>query len=126
MSDVVSVVVLTFNSGEYVEDAVESILSQPYQPIELLVVDNASTDGSVDVILDRYPEVRLIRNDRNLGFAEGMNRGIAASSGQYVIPMNADAVLAEDFIEQGVRIFKDRAQERVGILAGLSHKLVNG
>ncbi len=126
MSDVVSVVVLVFNSGKYAVDAVESILSQTYQPIELLVVDNASTDGSVTMILDRYPDVKLVRNSRNLGFAGGMNRGIAASIGQYVVPMNADAVLADDFIEQGVRIFKDRAQKRVGILAGLSYKLVNG
>jgi len=126
MSDVVSVVILTYNSGKYAMDAVESILSQTYNSIELLVVDNASKDGTVDMILDRYPDIWVIRNDRNLGFSEGMNRGIAESSGRYVIPMNADAVLDENFIEQGVQLFNDMSKKKIGMLAGLSYKLVNG
>jgi len=60
---------------------------------EVIVVDNASTDGSADMVRHEFPQARLIANKNNLGFAAGHNQGIAASSGRYILLLNADTVV---------------------------------
>jgi GT2 family glycosyltransferase len=82
------VVVLNWNGGEMVCDTIASILSSDLPPESTIVVDNASTDGSDAQIQQRFPGVTLIRNDSNLGFAAGNNRGI-----QHALENGADCVL---------------------------------
>ena len=72
--------------------------SCPLTP-ELIVVDNASTDGSVDMVAAEFPEVRLIRNAENMGFARGNNIGVAASTGRYVLLLNSDTVVPPGTLE---------------------------
>lgn len=89
----VSVVVVNHNRAELLLECLESILSQSWRPREVLVVDNASSDGSREVALSRSGEgVRLLPQDRNLGFAGGVNVGIRASAGELVALLNNDAV----------------------------------
>ena len=82
---VVSVVIVVWNAKKYVLDCLES-LGEHCGHIcnEVIVVDNASTDGTPDVIAERFPNFKLIRNCENLGFAKANNIGIAECSGDYV------------------------------------------
>lgn len=94
----VSIVVLNWNSGDLGRSAVASAVTQRDAEVGVIVVDNASTDDSLARILDAHPAVEVIRHDDNLGFARGMNAGIAAAAGEYVLPLNCDAELDPDYV----------------------------
>lgn len=104
---VVSVVILTHQAGELVRRAVDSVLAQQGAEVELVVVDNASTDGT-GALLDRIEasgSATVVRNPSNEGYARGMDRGVARTSGDLVVPMNCDAALAPDFAATALRLF---------------------
>jgi len=108
-SPLISVVVLNWNGGRMVEGCLMSVRDQSYHPLEIIVVDNASTDGSADLIKMRFPEVKLIINKKNLGFGGGNNIGIHASRGRYIMILNNDACLGPDCIKELKRsIEKDK------------------
>lgn len=92
LGDLVSVVIVNFNAGDYLAAAVESVLNQTDVATEIIVVDNASTDGSLDVLRGRVPAgtVRIIELDENYGFAHACNAGITASRGEAVLFLNPD------------------------------------
>jgi len=94
----VSVIVLNWNGGKFISTCIQSVLDQTYREIELVVVDNASTDGSVDLIKRNFPHIRLIENPTNLGFSKAINQGIKVSSSSYVMPLNFDVILSPNFV----------------------------
>lgn len=85
-----SVIILAWNGMSYLEACLNAVLGQEYPDFEVIVVDNASTDGSADFIAAQYPQVRLIRNERNLGFAAGNNVGLRAATGDVLVLLNQD------------------------------------
>ena len=94
----VSVTVVTFNSGRFIARCLDAVFEQEYRPLEVIVVDNASQDDSLS-ILARYQDcIRLIQNDRNAGFAAGQNQAIAASRGEWVLTLNADVLMQPGFV----------------------------
>jgi GT2 family glycosyltransferase len=112
----VSVTIVTFNSEKYLEACLRSVFSQTYNALEVVVVDNASTDGTGE-ILDRFAgRIRLILNDKNLGFAEGQNQAIAASASAWVLVLNPDVVLSCGFI--GELVDAGGIDEQVGTICG--------
>jgi len=87
------VIVVNWNGEAYLAECLDSLLAQTYPRIEVIVVDNASVDGSVRLLTERYlAKIRLIRSQTNRGFTGGNNMGIAAASGEYVLLLNNDAV----------------------------------
>ncbi len=96
----ISVVVLNWNGDRVVEQCRMSFHAQTYHSLEIIVVDNASTDGSVDLIQDRFPDIKLIINTKNLGFGGGNNVGIRASRGRYIMMLNNDTRLDPRCIEE--------------------------
>ena len=96
----VSVVVLNWNGREVVERCLQSLQGQTYQPLEIIVVDNASTDDSADLVRKRFSNVKMIVNERNLGFGGGNNVGIRASQGRYIMMLNNDTRLDPACIEE--------------------------
>ena len=96
----VSVVVLNWNGREVVERCLQSLQGQTYQPLEIIVVDNASTDDSADLVKKRFSNVKMIVNERNLGFGGGNNVGIRASQGRYIMMLNNDTRLDPACIEE--------------------------
>jgi GT2 family glycosyltransferase len=78
----ISVVVLNWNGYRVVDQCLKSLYHQTYQPIEIIIVDNASTDGSAELVRDRFRDVKLIVNEENMGFGGGNNIGIQASRGR--------------------------------------------
>jgi GT2 family glycosyltransferase len=89
-----AVVIVSFNTREVLERCLESVIAAV--PAETVVVDNGSTDGSVDLVRTRFPRVRLIVNDVNLGYGGAANLGIAACSAPAVLLLNSDTLLAPD------------------------------
>ena len=114
-SSLISVVILNWNGEQILENCLLSLQGQTYRPLEIIVVDNASTDNSVSLVKAKFPHVRLIVNERNLGFGGGNNIGIRVSRGRYVMILNNDAWLEPGCIEALKRsIEKD---ERYGACA---------
>jgi len=89
-----SVIVLGYNGQRYLDACLSSLLDQdlPHDEYEVLYVDNASTDGSADLVAERFPDVRVVRLERNFGFAEGNNRGVTETRGRHVAVLNQDTV----------------------------------
>jgi GT2 family glycosyltransferase len=117
--DKVSVVLLNWNGIQYVDKCVESVINQTYENIEFIIVDNASTDGSIQIIQKKYPLFRYLLNNKNYGFAKGMNQGIEISKGEYVLLLNNDVYLDSNYIKEGLsRIQKD---EKIGFIGGLEY-----
>jgi N-acetylglucosaminyl-diphospho-decaprenol L-rhamnosyltransferase len=99
MADV-SVVVVTYNAMPYLERCLESVSSY-----ELIVVDHGSTDGSLELVRERFPHAHLIEQE-NRGFGAGMNTGMRAASGRYYLLLNPDAWVLDDGVER-LRAFAD-------------------
>jgi GT2 family glycosyltransferase len=89
----VAAVVVNYNSGGELRHALQSLVHEMTDPWEAVVVDNASTDGSESVVSEFAPEVRLLRNSTNVGFARGVNQAIAATTAPRLLVMNPDCRL---------------------------------
>lgn len=101
----VSVLVLNWNGEEIIEENIRSILSTAYRPFEVIVVDNASTDESLD-ILRSFPQITVIENRQNLGYAEGNNIGFSRCRGEYIAVVNNDVVVDPEWLDAPVRTFE--------------------
>jgi GT2 family glycosyltransferase len=109
-----SVIVLTWNGVGYVEKCLTAVFSQDYPALEVIVVDNGSTDGTADLVAERFPQVRLIRNGRNLGFATGNNMGLQAASGDLLVLLNQDTEAQAGFLQALAGTFDDPGVGVVG------------
>ena len=87
-----------WNGLPFISRCLEALSSQTTPVDEIVIVDNASTDGSKEWIRSRYPQVRLLENERNEGYAAGYNRAIDACRAPYVLLLNTDVFLAPDFV----------------------------
>jgi glycosyltransferase involved in cell wall biosynthesis len=99
----VSILIPCYNSERYVSEAIESALAQEYEPKDVIVVDDGSTDGSVDEIRQFSDSVQLFQNEENRGEAYTSNRAIENASGKYIKILHADDRLCEGIISNQVR-----------------------
>jgi len=111
----VSIIIVTWNGKKYALECLDSLRALHSElALEIIVVDNASSDGTPDAIAQQYPEVKLFRNSDNLGFAKANNIGIAASCGDYVALVNSDVVVPPGCLEKMVAYMK--ASPEIGLL----------
>lgn len=103
----VSVAIITWNRKEKVLRAIESIYAQPYRPVEVVVADSASTDGTLEAVEARFPEVKIIKLHENLGCPGGRNIALANCSGDIVVSLDDDGWLSEETVEGCVQRFID-------------------
>lgn len=96
----VTVVVLNYNGLTHLKDCFSSLakIKYPNERLELMLVDNASMDGSVEYIQSHYPQVRIVRNEQNLGFGSGNNVGAREATSQYVVFLNNDMWIDPEFV----------------------------
>jgi GT2 family glycosyltransferase len=92
--------------------------------IEINIIDNDSSDGSVDLLRREYPEIRVVKNAENEGFSRAHNQAIRISSGEYILPLNFDIVLDPRFIEEMVEAIE--SFPNVGIVSGSLYTLEEG
>lgn len=95
----VSVVVVNFDGKHFLDRCLSALVRQTYTNFEVIVVDNASTDKSVEHLVTNYPWIKVVINEKNLGFAGGTNRGIIAAKGEFILTLNNDTEVEMDFIE---------------------------
>lgn len=95
----VAVTIVTYNSGRFIKRCLESVLDQQYSDLEIIVVDNGSTDGTVDILEPFQSRCRIIYNDENIGFAAAQNQAIALSRSDWVLTLNPDVLLLPDFLQ---------------------------
>ena len=106
MSDIkssVSIVIPHWNNVDILSECLESISATNFDNFETIVVDNASSDNSVSWVRSNYPNVKLIENDKNYGYAGGCNIGAEAASGDYLIFLNNDTVQEKDWISNLIK-----------------------
>lgn len=114
-SPLVSIVIPNFNGRQLLADCLESVRCQTYPRREVIVVDNGSTDGSVEWLGQEYPEVRLVALPENRGFAGGCNAGIAAARGEFIVTLNNDVRLEPTWLDEMVHVAAKRSD--VGMVA---------
>lgn len=90
MTEKISVVIPNWNGARWLRPCLNSLRAQRFRDFRVYVVDNGSTDGSVDLLRDHYPEVQVIAHPENLGFAGGMNSGMSAARGELIAALNND------------------------------------
>ncbi|HTA68359.1 MAG TPA: glycosyltransferase family 2 protein [Bryobacteraceae bacterium] len=98
-NDRVSVTIVTYNSGRFIKRCLESVLAQRYANKEIVVIDNASSDGTVDILEQFEDRCQIIYNDENIGFAAAQNQAIRSSTGEWVLTLNPDVLLLPNFIQ---------------------------
>ena len=113
----VSVVIINFNSLAYIQRCIETIEAQSYSPLEILIVDNGSNDGSLEIVQEMARQGRLrLFVGTNVGSSRANNLGIRESGGEFVLILNADAFPESRYIERCVEAF--RRDDRIGTVIG--------
>ena len=111
----ISVIVISFNGIEFIGDCLGSITAGlSGVGSEIIVIDNGSSDGTCELIERKYPEIVLIKNTGNLGFAPAVNQGLKNSSGEYILLLNQDIKIVGDAIIQLVEQLKK--DDRIGVI----------
>jgi GT2 family glycosyltransferase len=101
----ITVVVVNYNGRDYLEPCLRSVLDQDYPEgrLEVILIDNASRDGSAAHVRERFPEVQVVVNDRNVGFSPAVNQAARLGEGDILALINNDAIAAEDWLRELVR-----------------------
>lgn len=97
--NLVSVIIVNWNGKKWLEKCLGSLENQTYKKKEIVFVDNASSDGSVEFVKQKFPRTRIIESKKNLGLTNGINLGIHESEGEYLLLINNDAWVEKDFIK---------------------------
>jgi glycosyltransferase involved in cell wall biosynthesis len=116
----VSVIIPTYNRAHYLEQAIKSVLAQTFQDYELIILDNASTDNTPEVVrkfIDK--RIKYVRNDINIGSLNNFNKGLEMASGDYVIIFHDDDIMVPQLIEKEVEIL-DEDKNVVLVAANIS------
>ena len=104
-----SVIVVSFNSGAHLAGCLDSLVeSRSESAIEIFVVDNASSDDSLDVVRRQFPDVHLVANDENVGFARASNQALAQATGELVLFLNPDTAVTEEAIDHMASLLGER------------------
>lgn len=109
-----SIIILTFNSKEFIKSCLDSVFAQGYRDFEVIVIDNGSRDDSASFIKDNYPQVILIENKENLGTCKARNQAIKITRGKWILTLDCDVILEKDFLKKIIS-FVEESPESVGI-----------
>ena len=116
-----SVIIVSQNACKLLKQALNSVINSIKNiDYELLVVDNASTDGSAEMLVTEYPEVQLIANDTNLGITKASNQALRMATGEYILMVNADTISGKDSIEKMIAFMDEHCDA-----AGLSVRMLS-
>ena len=110
----VSIVIVNRNGVSYLRECLRSVVTLAYPRVQVVLVDNASTDGSVSRVLAEFPNVKVVTSGRNLGYAGGNNLGLEFAGGHYVLFLNNDTVIEHNAVTRLVEIAAE--DERIGVL----------
>lgn len=106
----VSVIILNYNAGNLLVNCIDSIKKSSYSNYEIVLVDNASTDNSLDLCKIKFPNITPIKNTKNLGYCDGNNAGVRQAKGDYIVILNPDTVVKPSWLDElmhGYQTFGD-------------------
>ena len=113
----VTVLMPTYNVAPYVREAIESVLRQTYSDFDLLVIDDCSTDNTVEVVRNiDDPRIHIVQNEKNVGLAENLNRGLSLITTEYVARMDGDDIAEPCWLEREVAVLDSHPE--IGICSG--------
>lgn len=112
----VTVIILYFNDKENIENCIKSVISQTYKQLQVICIDNNTGDGLIDVLIEKYSKVEFIKTERNLGFCGANNLGIKISKGDYLLFLNSDILLKNNYVEIIINEFQKDSQ--IGLISG--------
>jgi len=116
-----SVILVCWNNLDYLEPCLNSLYdSNLHSRFDVVVVDNGSTDGSQDMLRDKFPDVRIIQNDHNVGLGKASNQGIEITSGKYILLLNNDTIVNGTSLDRMVEFLE--SNPNAGAVGG---KLLN-
>jgi len=118
MNKLISIIIVNHNGLNLLKKCLKSVYGQSYKNIEVILVDNASTDRSVDYVMSTYPNTKIIKSRENLGFAEANNEGYRKSTGDYILFLNNDTEVSNNFLEILLKGFRSK------IVGGLQSKIM--
>jgi GT2 family glycosyltransferase len=113
----ISVVIVTYNGERFISENLKSLYRQTMTPHEIIIVDNASKDKTLNIVEKNFKEVCIIKNSKNYHYAKAVNIGVEKAAGESVVILNQDIVLKEDFIEMLYRRYE--AEEKKEEIAGI-------
>lgn len=93
-----SVILVNYNSMPHLDVCISSVLKQTYPNFEIIFVDNNSSDGSLEYARRKFPQLVFVANNMNLGYAGGINSGLARATGDYIAPLNIDTEVSPDWL----------------------------
>ena len=103
----ISIIVLNYNAGELLLNCINSLKKSTYQNIEILVVDNISSDDSHTKCKKQFPDIKLIQNKKNLGYCGGNNVGIKEAKGEFIVILNPDTIVEENWLDEMFNAFNE-------------------
>jgi GT2 family glycosyltransferase len=120
----ISIVITTFNAKKYITHCLNSVFDQTFQDFKILIIENASTDGTAEIIKTNYKlqntnnKLKLIENEKNLGFCEGYNQGIrkVIEGSEYVLLLNQDIILEKNYLEEIIKFLETHL--KIGAVIG--------
>lgn len=105
-----AIVIVNWNTRDMLRDCLTSLGGEQSWSYHVIVVDNASTDGSAEMVTREFPQVHLISNKENAGFARANNQGIQAGQGRYVLLLNSDTIVPTGALEQLIRFMDEHSK----------------
>ena len=119
----VAIVILNWNGQNYLERFLPSVFNCPYPNLQIIVGDNDSTDESCNFLKDNFPLVKVIRNERNFGFAEGYNKVLAQVEADYFILLNSDVEVTPGWIQPIINLME--SDDKIAIAQPKIRSLIN-
>ena len=105
----VSIGIVTYNSRDHIDRCLQSVMQQTYSNIDIIILDNASADGTADWLAEHWPQCQMVRSEVDLGFGRAHNRLIALTDGRYYMPLNPDVVLTATYVAVMVETIQSAA-----------------
>ena len=123
-NDLVSIIILSFNTLKYTRKTIESIIMSTIYPYEIIVIDNASTDGSakyLNFIQSKYDNIKAVFNDKNIGFSAANNQAAKYARGRYLMILNSDVIVPTGWLSSLINSFN--SDTKIGAIGTLSNSI---
>lgn len=111
----VSCVIPAYNCAQYLEQSINSVLAQSYPNIEIILVDDGSTDDTEQLIAAKYPQIKYFKHEINKGLSATMNTGLAQTKGEYLFELDGDDWVDKDLVELSLQWFEAKEVDIVGV-----------